>query len=102
MFIVFNQVVTKDIGKIPYTSSLTVPITLDEDTVGHKKINVISTFNHSGKLARHYSSLIKFKWSKHCRCNDATAIPTQKNSSKWWHFLYFFSANIFLENIKNG
>ena len=73
---VFNQVVTKDVGKIPHTSSLTVLVTIDEYIVDHKKVNLIATINHSGKLARgHYSSFIKLKWSKHFPCNNAAVIP---------------------------
>ena len=59
-FLVFNQAVTKDITKISCTLTLTVPVTLDEDVVGHKKFNVIATINHTGNLARgHYTSFIK-------------------------------------------
>ena len=61
-FLVFNQVVTKDLGKIPYTSSLPVSVTLDEAIVDHKKVNLFATINHSEKFARgHYSSFIKLK-----------------------------------------
>ena len=44
-FLVFNQAVTKDVSKISCTPTLTVPFTLDEEIVDHKKLNLIATIN---------------------------------------------------------
>ena len=44
-FLVFNQAVTKDLIKISCTPTLTVPFTLDEEIIDHKKLYLIATIN---------------------------------------------------------
>ena len=44
-FLVFNQAVTKDLIKISCTPTLTVPSTLDEEIIDHKKLYLIATIN---------------------------------------------------------
>ena len=44
-FLVFNLAVTKDLIKISCTPTLTVPFTLDEEIVDHKKLDLIATIN---------------------------------------------------------
>ena len=94
-FLVFNQAVTKDISKISCIPTLTVPVTLDEDIVGHNKFNLFSTINHSGNLARgHYTSFIKSASSLSSswfHCNDAAVIPsneTAQNNDTSYTFFY--------------
>ena len=79
-FLVFNQAVTKDITKISCSLTLTVPVTPDEDKVGHKKFNLIATINHTGNLARgHYTSSIK-STSSWFHCNDTAIIPSNEKA----------------------
>ena len=94
-FLVFNQAVTKDISKISCIPTLTVPVTLDEDIVGHNKFNLFSTINHSGNLARgHYTSFIKSASSSSLswfHCNDAAVIPSNEtalNNNTFYTFSY--------------
>ena len=78
-FLVFNQAVTKDISKISCTPTLSVPVTLMEDIVGHKKFMLIATINHSGNLEReHSTSFIKSTSSSWFHCNDAAVIPSKE------------------------
>ena len=79
-FLVFNQEVTKDITKISCTPTLAVPVTLDDDIVGHKKFSLIATINHTVNLARgHYNSFIK-STSSWFHCNYAAVIPTNETA----------------------
>ena len=82
---VFNQAVTKDIIQISCTRTLTKPVTLDEDIVGHKKFKLITTNNHSDNLARgHCISFLKSTSSSSSsssswfHCNDAAVIPSNE------------------------
>ena len=89
-FLVFNQAVTKDISKISCSPTLTVPVTLDEDIVGHKKLNLIATINHSGNLAMgHYAFSIKSTSSWHY-CNDAVVIPSNETAVNNNTSIFFF------------
>ena len=97
-FLVFNHAVTKDITKISCTPTLTVPVTLDEDIVDHKKFNLTATINHTGNLARgHYTSYKST--SSWFHCNDAAVIPSNEtavnNATS-----YIFSTKMCLENMR--
>ena len=82
---------TKDISKISCNPTLTVPVTLDEDIVGHKKFSVIATINYSGNLAReHYTCSIKSASSLWFHCNDAAVIPSNEAALNNYSSYIFF------------
>ena len=94
-FLVFIQVVTKDISKISCILTLIAPVILDEDTVGHKKLNLIARLNHSCNLARrHYSSFIKSTSSSWFYCNNATALPSKGATLNNGTSYIFFYKNV--------
>ena len=88
---------------------LTVPVTLNEDIVGHKNFNPIATINHSGNLARgHYTSFIKSassssssssSWS---HCNGAAVIPSNETAQNNETSYIFFYKNMSWEYEKIG
>ena len=91
---------TKDISKISSTPTLTVPVTLDEDIVGYKKLNLIAKINHSGNLARgHHTSFIKSTSSSWFHCNDFAVIPSNETALNNDTF-YFFPKKLYLENMR--
>ena len=101
-FLVFNQAVTKDITKISCTPTLTVPVTLDEDKVGHKKFNLICTINHTSNWARgHYTSSIK-STSSWFHCNDTAVIPSNEKAVINDTSNIFFYQNVPWEYEKKG
>ena len=86
-FLVFNQAVTKDVSKISCTPTVAVPVTLDEDIVGHNKFNLFATINHLGNWARgRYTSFLKSASSSSSsssswfHCNDAAVIPSNETA----------------------
>ena len=107
-FLIFNLGVTKEIRKIsctPPLPTLTVPVTLDEDIVGHKKFNLIATINYSGNLARgHYTSFIKSTSSSWFHCSDAAVIPSKEtalnNDTSYISTLIFIIFLIFILSTK--
>ena len=91
---------TKDISKISSTPTQTVPVTLDEDIVGYKKLNLIAKINHSGNLARgHHTSFIKSTSSSWFHCNDFAVIPSNETALNNDTF-YFFPKKLYLENMR--
>ena len=91
-FLVYNQAVAKVISKIYCTPTLTVPVTLDEHIIGHKKFNLIATINHSCNLTKgHYTSFIKSTSSSWFHCNDAAIIIPSKEPAL--NMAYFFCKN---------
>ena len=93
--LVFNQAVPKDINKISCNPTLTVSVTLDEDIVGHKKLNIIATINHSDNLAReHYTFFMKSTSSSWFHCNDAAVIPSKETALNNDTSYIFFYKNI--------
>ena len=81
---------TKYVSKI-CSSTLTIPVTLREDIVGHKKFNLIATINHSGNLARdHYISFIKPMSSSWFHYNDAVVIPSKETALNDTSYIFFY------------
>ena len=82
---------TTDKSKISCTPTLTVPVTLEENIVGHKKFNPIAKINHSGNLAGGcYSSFIKSRASSLFQSDHATVIPSKEAALSNDTFYIFF------------
>ena len=89
-FLVLNQAVTKSITKTSCTPTLTVPVTLDEDIVGHKKFNLIGTINYTGNLTRGHYTLVIRSTSSWFHCNDAAVIPTNETAVNNNTYIFFY------------